>query len=183
MHYRFLVTFNKETAEDSEQARRYVEDTLLAEGFVGSDGRWGGGIADWFCLGGRWSGELSRHSWAKDITAQIAALEKAHDLQVWGVFYGDKDKQKQQQELRKRAQEIWDKAAPVQYKGIAYNRDTYKGDGYEDDAMLVTQELYDSLLKSYEGKHTSEEHADLEYDEVSPDFVGKKWLSVVDYHD
>jgi DNA modification methylase len=35
---------------------------------------------------------------------------------------------------------------------------------------------------TYEGGFESEDYADLECDDVSPDVVGKKWLVVVDYH-
>jgi hypothetical protein len=70
MHYRFLVTFNKDEAETSEDARSYVTDYLHEHGFAG-EGRWGGGLADWFVIGGRWSGELSRHSWGKLLYQQM----------------------------------------------------------------------------------------------------------------
>jgi hypothetical protein len=87
-----------------------------------------------------------------------------------------------QQELAKQFQEQWDSLAPAAYVGIPYIRDTYKEDGYADDAMLLTQELYDALLKEYEGHDESEYHADLEYEPVLPAMIGKKWLVVVDYH-
>jgi hypothetical protein len=58
MHARFLVTFNKDEAETSLEARSYVTDYLQENGFVG-EGRWGGGMADWFVIGGRWSGVLT----------------------------------------------------------------------------------------------------------------------------
>ena len=77
---------------------------------------------------------------------------------------------------------MWDAKAPDAYVGIPYNRDTYQPNGYADDAMLLTQELYDALLKEYEGKEESDYHADLEYEPVSPEMIGKKWLVVVDYH-
>jgi hypothetical protein len=181
MHYRFLVTCGQGAAETSEEARAYVLDTLLEEGFCG-EGRWGGGLCDWFVIGGRWSGELSRYSWAKEITAQMEALERSHDIQVWGAFYGDGDKQRIQQELARQFQQMWDAEAPVAYAAIPYERDTYKQNGYADDAMLLTRELYDALLKEYEGQEESEHHADLEYEPVSPAMVGRKWLVVVDYH-
>src|SRR5205823_12102965 len=97
-HYRFLVTFDCERAASSDEAREHVYDTLMHEGFCG-EGRWGGGLADWFVIGGRWSGELSRHSWAQGISAEMEALERTHDIQVWGTFYGDGEKQRIQQEL------------------------------------------------------------------------------------
>jgi hypothetical protein len=182
MHFRFLVTCERDWAETSQEARAHVLDTLLEEGFCG-EGRWGGGVCDWFVIGGRWSGELSRSTWAKQITAQMAALEEHHAVQVWGTFYGgDAEKKRTQQELAKVFQQMWDAEAPVAYVGIPYIRDTYQQGGYADDAMLLTQELYDALLKEYEGKEESEYHADLEYDSVSPEMIGKKWLVVVDYH-
>jgi hypothetical protein len=181
MHFRFLVTCDRDWADTSQEARDHVVDTLLEEGFCGQ-GRWGGGFADWFVIGGRWSGELSRHTWAREITARMAALEEHHAVQVWGAFYADVEKQCIQQELARQFQQMWDDAAPAAYIGIPYIRDNYQRDGYADDAMPLTQELYDALLKEYEGKEESEYHADLEYDSVSPEMIGKKWLVVVDYH-
>jgi hypothetical protein len=182
MHYRFLVTFKSSAAKNSGQARRYVEQTLLAQGFVGADSRWGCGMADWFIIGGRWSGELSRYSWAKLITEQMDALEKSHDIQVWGMHYGDEEHRQAQRGLAERFQQLWNAAAPHAYRGIPIRRDTYKADGYDDDAMILSQELYDALLKEYEGLETSEYHADLEREPIDPAMVGHTWLVVVDYH-
>jgi len=137
MHYRFLVTFAQDAAETSAEARQYVIDTLREENFC-SDGRWGGGMCDWFVIGGRWSGELSRASWAKEITAQMDALEREHGVQVWGAFYGSAEKERIQQELAARFQSLWDMHAPEEYRGIPIQRDTYQDTGYEDDAMLLT---------------------------------------------
>jgi hypothetical protein len=181
MHFRFFVTFDTEQAASSDEAREYVYDTLMEEGFC-SEGRWGGGMADWFVIGGRWSGELSRHSWAQGITAEMEALEQQHAVQVWGAFYPDGEKTRIQQELAKKFQQLWDDAAPAAYVGLPYIRDTYERYGYADDAMLLSQELYDALLKEYEGREESDYHADLEYEAVSPAMVGQKWLVVVDYH-
>jgi hypothetical protein len=177
MHYRFLVTFKSSAAKNSPQARRHAAQTLDAQGFAGDDG-----MADWFVVGGRWSGELSRHSWAKLITEQMDALEKSHDVEVWGTHYADEEKQRTQRELAARFQLMWDAAAPPAFRGIPFQRDTYKTDGYEDDAMLLSQELYDALLREFAGQSKSEYHADLDFDDVSPEMVGRKWLVVVDYH-
>jgi hypothetical protein len=183
MHYRFLATFNKDVAATSAQARRYVSGYLTDCGFVHDDSkRWGDGFADWFVIGGRWSGELSRHAWAKAFAAQMDAIEQEHDVQVWGAYYGDKGKQYLQQQLAERSQAMWDAAAPPAYQGIPIQRDTSKADGYEDDAMLLTQDLYDGLLKEYEGASDCEYHADLDYEVVSLEMVGAKRLVVVDYH-
>jgi len=181
MHYRFFVTFNKDHAATSQDARDHVWQTLTNEGFCG-EGRWAGGVADWFVIGGRWSGELSRHSWARALAEQMDTIEQQHDIQVWGAHYSDKGKQHLQAQLIERFQEMWDAVAPPAYKGIPIERDTYNEDGYEDDAVLLTQILYDGLLKQYEGASEDEHHADLDYTKVSPAMVGKKWIVVVDYH-
>ena len=76
----------------------------------------------------------------------------------------------------------WEREAPRKFKKIPYPRDAYKVEGYPDDAMVLTQELYDDLLKEYEGLEDAEHYADLEREPVTPDMVGKKWLVVVDYH-
>ena len=112
----------------------------------------------------------------------MRSIEKKHDVQASGVYYGDKAKQRLQQKLAKQFQEMWDNKAPKAYQGIPIQRHAYKQDGFEDDAMLLTHEFYDGFLKEYEGRTESEYHADLDYDEASPNMVGKKWIVVVDYH-
>jgi hypothetical protein len=181
MHVRFLVTFDKDRAATSQAARQYVFTALHDEGFCAA-GRWSTGMADWFVIGGRWSGELSRLSWARALAAQMDGREQEHGIQVWGAHYSDTGKQHLQRELAERFQEMWDTVSPNAYKGIPIQRDTYQKDGYEDDAMPLTQELYDALLKEHEGQDESEHHADLDYESVSLDMIGRKWLVVVDYH-
>lgn len=188
MHYRFFVTFNKEHAAASTEARDYAAQYLNNNGFSydehDEDKRWARGFADWFVIGGRWSGELSRHSWAASLYTRMENAEKAAGVQVWGASYTDKTLQRKQKALAKLFTVAWKQEAPKAYRAIPINRNTYKGDGYEDDAMPLTQELYDELLQEYEAEQSgdSEHHADLDYDAVSSDMIGKKWLVVVDYH-
>jgi hypothetical protein len=177
MHYRFLVTFESGAAKNSTQARRYAAETLDVQGFAGDYA-----MADWFVIGGRWSGTLSRHSWAKVITEQMDALEREHDVQVWGAYYGDEEKQREQRELAERFQAMWNAAAPFAFRGIPIQRDTYKLYGYEDDAMLLSEGLYNALLTEYAGQQRSEYQVDLDGEDVSREMVGRKWLVVVDYH-
>lgn len=62
--------------------------------------------------------------------------------------------------------------------------------GHEDDAQIVTRDLYDKFLKPYEderffvngGHGQTATFADLDRDYVSEEFIGEKWLVVVDYH-
>jgi hypothetical protein len=59
MHTLVFVTVNADRNASSEQVRSQVFLELDVEGFV-HPGRFSGGWGDWFVLGGRWSGELSR---------------------------------------------------------------------------------------------------------------------------
>jgi len=185
VHSRLFVTCNKEHAETSQQAREYVYDMLCNDNsFVGDGGRFGASVADWFVIGGRWSGELSRATWAKDINKSIEELEKKEEITLWGAFYGNSEKAEKQKQLIGEVEVLYQKSLPDEYrdKGLVYVRDNYGSFGYEDDAMVVTSDLY-SLLKPYEGVDQSEgEYIDLDWDSVSQDFIHTKWLVVVDYH-
>jgi hypothetical protein len=56
-------------------------------------------------------------------------------------------------------------------------------DGRDCDAMLITEELYETHLKQFEGQQAFDnDFVDLEGETVSPQFIGRKWLVVVDYH-
>ena len=191
MHYRLLVTFEKGSAVTSEEARRYVEQELLNDPSFSGGGRFGGAMADWFVIGGRWSGELSRATWGRAVEKQNGELQKKEKLQVWGAYYGNKKMREAQARLKQQVEELYAGALPQEYrdKDLVYDRDRYRDRdmGYEDDAMLLTQELYDSLLAEYAGDFIAHSQyvvafVDLDYDPLDPEFVGKKWLVVVDAH-
>ena len=128
MHYLFLATTRN--AQSSFDARCHVSLRLAAEGFViDPKHRWSGGLCDWYTVGGRFTGELSK------------------------IGPGD---------LLGR-----DQGAPL---------------GYDDDAMLVTPELYDRYLADHEEYPDESRFADFEHEPVTRAFIGTKWLVVVDYH-
>jgi hypothetical protein len=189
MHYRMLVAFSKEMAETSEEARSYVFETLIADSSFIGGGRFGAAYCDWFVVGGRWSGELSRATWARDVQQQIDDLEKEAGIQVWGTHYGDEETRRRWEDLSARIEALYAQAVPEEYrgKGLVFARDAYKDHGYEDDAMIVTEALYEAFLKKYEGEDlvmdiTGGAFVDLDYDPVNRDFIGHKWLVVIDAH-
>jgi hypothetical protein len=54
-----LVTADRRTGETSLHARKRIYEALLIDStFVGDVGRFGSPLADWFVIGGRWSGHL-----------------------------------------------------------------------------------------------------------------------------
>lgn len=67
--------------------------------------------------------------------------------------------------------------------GEEFERSWDLDSGRDCDAMLVTQELYERHLKEFEGHAAYDtEFVDLDYEEVSPDFIGRKYIVVVSYH-
>jgi len=176
MHVRYFVTFNKEEAETSLEARSYAMDYLQENNFVGQ-GRWGGGLADWFVIGGRWSGVLTLALLNQDkVTKVQQEFENMHGWWVGGKEHVTEEQRREQMKT------IFYREFPDFTGEMPYWRNQYEAYGYEDDAMILTPGLYDALLKPYEGQVESEHHADIEYEPVSPGMVGKKWLVVVDYH-
>src|SRR3972149_2460001 len=192
MHYRLLVTFNKDDAQNSEDARNHVYDELSNDGsFCGEGGRFNSPIADWFVIGGRWSGELTQSLLDKD---KMAEFWKEFEAQQLG-WTNATDKKEEDQ--KKKSEALFKKYFPDFKGSLPIWRDTYEHYGFEDDAMILTQELYDALLKPYvddgdkaeyqnEGDHVFRNeswglgnlvYTDLDYDEsLSPDMIGKKWL-------
>src|SRR6266542_3180026 len=156
MHSQIFVTVNKDAALDtSEKARMYVSHYLADEGFATED-RFTSSYGDWFLIGGRWTGLLT---------------DKQHDL------------------LKIYGRPVLGKFKLGDLK-IAY--------GHDDDAQVVTKELYVRFLKPFEegaeGIYESDNSEgvlfrektggflDVDYEEVSADFIGKKWLVLVDLH-
>lgn len=192
MHYRMFVTFNKDHAEDSEQAREYAESTLLDDSsFIGEGGRFGSSICDWFQIGGRWSGELSELTWGKKFYKEAEKMQKKASVEIRGVHYGSADieNNKKQAELKRKVEKLYQKALPEELKdkGLVYDRHQHVQDHYFDDAMVVTPQIYNKVLAKNEGEDQSDgewglNFCDLDWDCVSKDFINKKWIVVVDYH-
>ncbi len=177
MHYRFLVTFNKEEAVTSAEARAHVDSYLITNNFCGDQTRWGGGQGDWYVIGGRWSGELTE---AHLDEAKLEALNKE-----FGEKYGWETggEEGAAEELRhEQYRQMFLEVFPEWSGELPGGRNSYQEAGYEDDAMVVDEVLYNGLLKEFEGSVEDDFHADLDYEEVSREFIGRKWIVVVDYH-
>jgi len=171
MHFKALFTFDKEKANNSQEAREFVHMFLENEGFCNS-GYFSMSVADWFVIGGRWSGELQGIKIYDKVMKALGKTEKD---------FGISTSELADEEIKKKILKVWGDEGGV---GLCpFYRDSYSEFGYEDDAVLVTKEIYDKFLKEYEGMETDNEHFwDLEYEDVSEKFIGNKWCCVVDYH-
>ena len=173
MHYRLLVTITIADAANSDEARQKVFDTLMEDdSFCGSGGRFGHPLCDWFVIGGRWSGLLSE-----------TVMGPAYKAAVITRFREMNQEYVPQSFIERNAAEldaIWRKVGGP--GPSPYTRSGYEQLGYTDDAMAVTPLLFDALLAEYQGEDSCDGYVDLDCDPLQRDFIGRKWLVVVDYH-
>ncbi len=174
MHQLLLVTTRADQYKSTEDAREKVFAQLENDqSFCGTGGRFGGPIADWFVIGGRWSGELVKPESYTDDVKKIYNIDDD--------FISESEINKQKKALEKYWTSFGNKLPEPLF------RDPYIEYGYDDDCLLITPDIYQRFLLDYVGQ--SEAYTlgnctfiDLEYDAVSPQFIGKKYLIVVDYH-
>jgi len=174
MHHRMLITTSLPDGASSEDARLSVHEALLNDdSFCGNGGRFGTPLCDWFVIGGRWSGLLA----ATVIGTAYEAVIQARFPELAREWWPESIADQHAGEL----DSIWQAHGGT--GPSPYSRSCYEEFGHSDDAMLLTMELYVALLAQYEGLSLDRDSfADLDGDELQPDFVGRKWLVVVDYH-
>ena len=187
MHALLYVLSPKHGLVDSQAARNHVFNWLTDNGFTGNGGFFQNYIADWFVIGGRWSGDLIASQMDQD---KLQALTKEFEAKYG--FWISKDIT---EELRQAQYGDLLKQYFPDYQGIPWAfRDSYKTDGLEDDAQIVNQKLYDAIIKD-----NLVDHLDVElmwnggsviatdminnHHPITPDrFIGKYWIVVVDFH-
>lgn len=212
MHTRFLVTLPIDLAEDPTEAKGTVEEMLCEEGFICCDGcceydeqeddtetcsnrdtnYFGCGQSDWFVMGGRWSGELSHHSWFKKIEKKVKDIKAQGKMLCGGDWWEhstNKDEPPTTKALRdmlkQRIERLYAETQPKKYGGkLKYYRNDTGDSTFEDDAMVLNKTLYDNLLKQYEKRPNIEQYFDLKDRTNTPSrrYIGKRWLVVIDYH-
>lgn len=193
MHSCFLATFNREHAQNSSEARIHILKFLEEHTKVYSEGEETYGPytdykkvvsgAEWYRVGGRWNGVLIVENDLFWKALERRGLTKPSYFDPSDTtLKEDADKT----EIQKAWEEVGGRGISPVTEGIRIPID-----GQEHDAMIVDDNIYDKFLACYEGKNEyamdgmGDEHpnfADLDEDLVSRDFVGKKWIVVVDYH-
>ena len=187
MHALLYVLCPKDGLADSKSARRHVFHWLSDNGFTENKGLFQHYYADWFVIGGRWSGELTANQLDQE---KLTALNKEfHDKYGFWISKDITEEMRQKQ-----YREITQKYFP-DYQGIPWAfRDTYKEEGYEDDAQIVNKLLYERIIKEHLLDQISQEKlwnggAVIATDKtdnknpITPDrFIGKYWIVAVDFH-
>jgi hypothetical protein len=186
MHSLYFVRIEK--ARDAEEAKRKADAVLEENSFAGDGGYYCVPKADWYVIGGGWSGFLTDITpEGKRAEADIRAMLKADypglELGLRGVRYGDAEKEKLRLEASRRADALYTEAT-----GFPYIRDSYEVDGHTDDARQITLELLAALRAEAAdtevclvGEHGGIEDENRLYDLGDEALLGS-WLVVVDYH-
>lgn len=174
MHYRMLVTISLPDGATSQDARQAAYSALMNDcSFCGEGGRFGSPLCDWYVIGGRWSGLLAEITLGEAYKGEVRRRFPA----LSGQWYSQLDAERHAAEL----DVIWQShggSGPS-----PYTRSGYEDEGYPDDAMLLTDQLYDALLTDHEGASVDRPgYADLDDEPLERGFIGRKWLVVVDYH-
>ena len=176
MHSIYFVLISGD--ELSSEAARSAANTELDEQGFCSHGWFAGGKADWFVIGGRWTGALS----------QALGLEHTKDPEHIKAEIEQYKKYREDPETpwAKMTQKVFDEKVAEHMKDVY--RDTYAPLGYPDDAMVLDDKLIAALKDESEGKyyHKAEVFDSVECDEkmisdLDADDIGK-WIVVVDYH-
>lgn len=160
MHSLYFVIFDKNHAQNSKEAREFADMVLENAEFCGK-GYFSACKADWYRIGGGYSGEL------QSVRLGLASYESYKKL-----ILKDSDRNKQQKN--------WENLGG---KGIApHLRDNHTI--YKDDAMIVDEELYECLMKEYAEIEVFDED---NYYETTLDKIDKKdiigrWIVLIDYH-
>ncbi len=184
MHCRLIVLVDRDDGESSLEVRKRVASRLLDEGFSGDGGLFISHPADWFVVGGRWSGELTS---ARLDQEKLKAFEEAFSQQQSG--WSGKDRSG----LKERELELLHEFFP-QFQGKAplLSRDNYAFEGYDDDAQVLDETLlgFVQKLKRYPDEadlgnlYDGGCSVDLDnpFGALTKDDIGKKWCVVVDFH-
>lgn len=210
MHSLYLVSIPKKEAKTPREAISRAEIFLDSNGFASEGGLYSSPKADWYSVGGRWSGELLEVlPWFNGVNEKIQDLLKKKyptlDSGVRGVGYGDKKKEALKKKAIAEIKEMWKELVPNEFKSIscpevrdslfAVRTDTdnigYEDENSNDNAMICTKQMFDALKKKYEPTKDSygsleivdtEEMQEMCFHEIESKRVIGNWLVVIDYH-
>lgn len=197
MHYLYFVCVPKDDAKNSEEAMTRAEEFLEAENFCGENLFYSSGKADWYEVGGRWSGFFTElEPWYKKYEAARNKMlkEKYPEFEL-GTIYPASDKRAQKAgEMQEDIKRVFRQFCPDKTLSAPDGRcGTFSWKGAErsdkDDAVLMTRSLWRKFKKFI----TDEDYNDTEVvfsgvlDETMVDSVKEKdaidqWWVVIDYH-
>lgn len=192
MHSRMLVLLDTKDAPTSWAARNMVDNALEAEGFASYSGIFCEPPADWYVIGGRWSGSLLRNYFPTEDLDRADNMVREQKLEE--MYHGDDSKR--MEKIVAVFREAIPQASPHEAEVLARRysfRASYERRGCEEDAMILDQILADkelSKLYQYPYKDGLDDlrtckcfvYLSHPYKEVTKELIGKVWVVVVDFH-
>lgn len=195
MHYRMYVLIGRADIKTSQEARETVYDKLSDDdSFVGKGGMFNSPVADWFKIGGRWSGDLGIQLLDK---ATFAKFDAAYTKRGYDWIDSKHSQAKRKAQVTKLFFKYFPDYKPDKIGGVPYYRDSYQSNGCDDDAMIVSKAIYkriiDPLTKDWPDvddngyRFNSNQYGDVAVIDLDGDVIDKscvdhKWIVVVDYH-
>jgi len=176
MHQLLYVLVPTDEASTSEEARNLAMGFLDAEGFCGDSTLFRRPPADWFVIGGRYSGELTRLHLDRD--KWRAYQRELNDWRGHGGSEGGKA-------LFREIFPDFEGQLPI------FRNDTYAPLGQEDDAQIVDEVLFRYLHGLLQYPLDTADilggpcvvNLDDPYETVhAENIIGKSWVVVVDFH-
>ena len=182
----------------SKAIREHVYFALINSGFIddyetdeddeiiipeGEEKRFSPGIANWFVIGGRWSGELARSILNKLV---YSAYEEAAG-KLWNKLLKSEDEDHVAKEFTKLFKSYFPNhkgPCPVGRSSRKY----YDHFGSRDDAQPVTNLLWNRFIKEALEESTADSgegpiiFLEDEWIGGKEDIVGKFWAVLIDYH-
>lgn len=163
-----------------------MRDDLVEGGFC-EQNRFVSGPADWFVIGGRWSGKLTELELSNEKYDEYwERLNK-----VYESIPGTKPKtdEERKMEITKIYKDVFPHIKVIPPK----LRDTYRTLGYEDDAKIIDDNIFDKIIQpaidagmdfGWPNYHDGGAILDLERNEhyTRDNLVGRYWIVVIDFH-
>lgn len=174
----------KKRFKDSLEVRKFVYGFMVKEGFCTQE-RFAQGPSDWFKIGGRWSGTLTKEM-LNQLLWKSCEEELEDNANKIGLnsFYSGLEKSQ-----REKGEAIFKSFFPRFKNEIPVYRNEYRDNGYEDDAMIVNQKLWIRFILNLIQKSSDNYHEDplIYLDGLIDDLTAKntidlKWAVVIDYH-
>ncbi len=172
MHQLYFVQV---TAENSKEAREIAERELDANNFASNEnGFFGSSKADWYVIGGRWSGALQEASLGIDFYQEVKNTFSPKEE----CGFSAQEIEEKKDELQK----LWESLGGKDVN--PFNRDQYHSD-FEDDAMIIDEKLLESLKSRFTDDTVevfdAEGCDEFPVKDLNKDSIGS-WLVVIDYH-
>jgi hypothetical protein len=197
MHYLIYTTVRADTREEAfERVRNWMEWEYIMEHFEPKstyDKPW-----DYWSIGGRFSGHiLKAYPEASDqyYEYETSIKNKYNMTGTW--IQAPKEVMEQQQNMYDKIDAWWVDNMPEPFNECQapLTRNRYSSNHYEDDIKIIDHDIYDAFLSDFSkkveykttefeqgGEHRDICFMDLDEDFPSEEFIGNKFLAIVEAH-